>query len=64
MLLQDFEKSYFLLALACFVLHNIGIGKLVSINLKLDLTYNQNDNIRKSLEELRRIMKWCLASVM
>ena len=64
MLLQDFEESYFALALACLVLHNICIGKLVSINLKLDLTYNQNDNIRKSLEELRRIMKWCLASVM
>ena len=50
--------------LACFVLHNVCIEKLVIINLKLDLTYNKNDNIRKSPEELRRILKWCLASVM
>ena len=40
--------------LACIVLHNIGIEKEDSINRKFDLSYDKNDNTRKSPEELRR----------
>ena len=42
---------------ACFVLHNVCIEKLFSINLKLDLPCDQNGNTTKSLEELMRILK-------
>ena len=40
--------------LACIALHNIGIEKEDSINRKFDLSYDKNDNTRKSPEELRR----------
>ena len=43
--------------LACIVLHNICIEKGDSISRKLDLSYDKNDNTRKSPEELRRILK-------
>ena len=43
--------------LACIVLHNICIEKVDSISRKLDLSYDKNDNTRKSPEELRRILK-------
>ena len=43
--------------LACIVLHNICTEKGDSIRRKLDLSYDKNDNTRKSPEELRRILK-------
>ena len=43
--------------LACIVLHNICIEKGDSISRKLDLSYDKNDNTRKSPEVLRRILK-------
>ena len=43
--------------LACTVLHNICIEKGDSISRKLDLSYDKNNNTRKSPEELRRILK-------
>ena len=39
------------------MLHNICIEKGDSISRKLDLSYDKNDNTRKSPEELRRILK-------
>ena len=42
---------------ARIVLHNICIENEDSISRKLDLSYDKNDNTRKSPEELRKILK-------
>ena len=44
--------------LACIVLHNICIEKKKDcINLSLDLTFDENNNKRKSSEDIRRNFK-------
>ena len=54
---EENQHSLKVNALACIVLDNISVEKGDSISRKLDLSYDKNDNTRKSPEELRRILE-------
>ena len=51
------QHSLKMSVLACIVLHNICIEKTYRINHNLGLTFDENNNKRKSFEVIRRNLK-------